>query len=86
MDDGTHDLCRPSALISKDDEIAKRIDKKMMDKVSGIDLIDAEDEAENDVIKEREDALARELESMKRKKRQLVDPIQYALLLLRGFS
>lgn len=74
-----HDLCRPSALISKDDEIAKRIDKKMMDKVSGIDLIDAEDEAENDVIKEREDALARELESMKRKKRQLVDPIQYAL-------
>ena len=33
-----HDLCRPSALISKDEQIAARIDKKMMDNESGIDL------------------------------------------------
>ena len=73
-----HDLCRPSALISKDEEIAKRIDKKMMDKEAGIDLISAEDEAEKDVIQEREEALARELAAMKKKQRKLVDPIQYA--------
>lgn len=73
-----HDLCRPSALISKNDEIAKRIDKKILDSEYGIDLIDAEDEAESDAIKEREDALARELEAMRKKKRTLVDPIQYA--------
>lgn len=73
-----HDLCRPSALISKDEEIAKRIDKKMMDREAGVDLISAEDEAEKDVIQEREDALARELAAMKKKQRKLVDPIQYA--------
>ena len=73
-----HDLCRPSALISKDAELAKRIDQKMMDKESGIDLLVAEKEAENDVIQEREDALARELAAMRRKKTKLVDPIQYA--------
>lgn len=73
-----HDLCRPSALISKDAELAKRIDQKMMDKQSGIDLLDAETDAENDVIQEREDALARELALMRRKKQKLVDPIQYA--------
>ena len=73
-----HDLCRPSALVSKDSELAKRIDQKMMDKESGIDLLSAELEAENDVIKEREDALARELAAMRRKQQKLVDPIQYA--------
>lgn len=74
-----HDLCRPSALISKDEQIAARIDKKMMDNESGIDLIAAEDEAESDVIREREESLARELEAMKKRQRKLVDPIQYAL-------
>lgn len=73
-----HDLCRPSALISKDAELAKRIDEKMMNKESGIDLLDAETEAQSDVVKEREDALKRELDAMRKRKRGLVDPIQYA--------
>ena len=73
-----HDLCRPSALISKDQDIAVRIDKKMMDKEGGIDLIAAEDEAEGDAIREREESLARELEAMRKRQRKLVDPIQYA--------
>lgn len=73
-----HDLCRPSALISKDEEVAKRIDKMMMDNASGIDLISSEEVAQNDIIREREEALARELEAMRKKKQKLVDPIQYA--------
>lgn len=73
-----HDLCRPSALISKDQDIAARIDKKMMDREGGIDLIVAEDEAEGDAIREREESLARELEAMRKRQRKLVDPIQYA--------
>ncbi len=73
-----HDLCRPSALISKDEEVARRIDKKMMDKSSGIDLLLAEEESEHDIIQEREAALARELATMRKKKQKLVDPIQYA--------
>lgn len=74
-----HDLCRPSALISKDSKIAERIDQKVQDAENGVDLIMAEDEAENDAVKEREEALARELALMKKRKRTLVDPIQYAL-------
>lgn len=73
-----HDLCRPSALISKDEEVAKRIDKKMMDNASGIDLLDAEQESQADIVKEREETLARELQAMRKKKQKLVDPIQYA--------
>ena len=73
-----HDLCRPSALISKDQDIADRINKKMLDRQDGVDLIAAEDEAENDVIREREESLARELEQMRKKQKKLVDPIQYA--------
>ena len=73
-----HDLCRPSALVSKDEELAKRINKKMMDRESGIDLLEAEVEAEKDVIQEREEALARELAAMRKRKSGLVDPIQYA--------
>lgn len=73
-----HDLCRPSALISKDEDVAKRIDKMMMDNASGIDLLDSEETAQNDIIREREESLARELEAMRKKKQKLVDPIQYA--------
>ena len=74
-----HDLCRPSALISKDESIAKRIDKLVMDTGCGIDLLEAESRAENDVIQEREAALARELAAMKKRQRKYVDPLEYAL-------
>ena len=72
-----HDLCRPSALISKDDAIAKKIDANITE--DGIDLIDAEEQAERDILAEREEALAKQLAEMRKRKRQLVDPLQYAL-------
>ena len=74
-----HDLCRPSALISKDTDIAEKIDKQLMDSEDGIDLMDAEEQAERDILAEREEALAKELAEMRKRKRKLVDPIQYAL-------
>lgn len=74
-----HDLCRPSALISKNDEIAKRIDKMIMNNESGVGLLEAEEQAGKDIVREREEALAKQLEEMKKRQRKLVDPIQYAL-------
>lgn len=74
-----HDLCRPSALISKDEAIAKKIDRQMMDDEYGVDLIEAEQQAERDVLAEREAALAKQLAEMRKRKRKLVDPLQYAL-------
>lgn len=74
-----HDLCRPSALISKDEQIAKKIDERMMSEEDGFDLIEAEEQAERDILEERESALAKQLAEMRGKKRKLVNPLQYAL-------
>ena len=76
---GRHDLCRPSALISKDETIAKKIDERMMEDADGFDLIEAEEQAERDILAERESALAKQLAEMRGKKRKLVDPLQYAI-------
>ena len=74
-----HDLCRPSSLISKDEKIAERIDKQIMDSAYGVDILAAEEEAEKDVLREREQTLARQLEEMRNRQRRLVDPLQYAM-------
>ncbi len=74
-----HDLCRPSALISKDEKIAGMIDMQMQANDDGIDLVEAEEQAERNVLAEREEALAKQLADMRCRKRKLVDPIQYAL-------
>lgn len=74
-----HDLCRPSALISKDSNIAEKIDKQVREDGGEVDIIEAEEKAEEDVLQERENALARELAAMRTRKRKLVDPLQYAL-------
>ena len=73
-----HDLCKPSSLVAKDAQIAEAMDDKLRDDEE-VDIVEAEEEAERDVLKEREEALARQLEEMRSKKRKLVDPIQYAL-------
>ena len=74
-----HDLCRPSALVSKDADIAQKIDDRLKDSGEEFDLIEAEEQAERDVLAEREEALAKELAIMRQRKRKLVDPLQYAL-------
>lgn len=74
-----HDLCRPSSLISKDEEIAAKIDKQVMDATYGVDIMEAEEEAERNVLQEREQALARQLAEMRNRRRKLVDPLQYAM-------
>lgn len=74
-----HDLCRPSALVSKDADIARKIDERLKDSGEEFDLIEAEEQAERDVLAEREEALAKELAIMRQRKRKLVDPLQYAL-------
>ena len=72
-------MCRPSALVSKDEEIAKLIDEKIKDCEDEVDLIDAEEQAQRDILAEREAKLAAKLTQMRKRKRELVDPLQYAL-------
>lgn len=74
-----HDLCRPSSLVSKNAVIAQKMDEKLAKDDQVYDLIEVEEQAERDVLAEREASLARELDEMRKRKRQLVDPLQYAL-------
>jgi len=78
-----HELCRPTCLICKKEEIAKAIEKKM--DTSG-DVIDINDDTikdvEEDVRKQREDALAKELAEQRKKKAKLVDPLQFEMSIL----
>lgn len=74
-----HDLCKPSSLFAKDSKIASIIDQNVEDSEFGVDLVEAEEQAERDVIAERENTLARELAAMRNQKRKLVDPLQYAM-------
>lgn len=57
-----HDLCRPSSLVSKDAVIAQKMDEKLAKDDQVYDLIEVEEQAERDVLAEREASLARELE------------------------
>ena len=74
-----HDLCRPSAIISKAPEIAEKIDEALLASGDEIDLVDAEEQAERDVLAEREATLARQLDEMRKRQARLVDPLQYAM-------
>lgn len=64
-----HDLCRPSALISKDAKIAGMIDEKMKVRDDGVDLIDTAEQVERDILAERESALAKQLDEIRCLKR-----------------
>jgi len=70
-----HSLCRPAHLIAKSDDVADKMTQIL--ETSSMGLEEAEVQAEHDVLKEREAALAKELEAMRKKKAKLVDPLQF---------
>ena len=74
-----HDLCRPSSIISRNADIAGRIDKELLSSGEDINLIEAAERAERNIVAERERALAKQLNEMRTRKARLVDPIQYVL-------
>ena len=76
---GRHNLVRPAALFATSDEVAKRITEMTQEAGCAIDLLGAEPIAEQDVALERELAVAAELERMRKRKAQFVDPLQYAV-------
>lgn len=76
-----HDICKPSSLVSSNEDIARRVNKMVSDNEDGILLLDAEEQAERDIVAEREAALATQLEAMRTQKETtaLVDPLQYIM-------
>lgn len=75
-----HELCRPAHLICTSDEVAKKMTENLAEN-SGypVDIEEAEEKASEDVVEQRERALAEQLQKMKTRKRKLVDPLQFEM-------
>ena len=75
-----HELCRPANLICESPEVAQKMTENINDAAGvPIDIIDAEEQAQSDVVAQREEALAKQLAEMKSRKRKLVDPLQFEM-------
>jgi len=74
-----HDLARPASLLGKEPKVAEKMAEIMAndpDVEWGLEAL--AETAEKDVRAEREAALARELAAQRKKKKKLVDPLQFA--------
>lgn len=74
-----HELCHPAHLICENEEVAKQMTKNLENAGMPEDIEEAEKTASEDVLVAREEALAKQLEEMKRRKQKLVDPLQYEM-------
>ena len=75
-----HELCHPASLICESEEVAQKMTENLEDSAGiAIDIEEAEKTASEDVIAQREEALAQRLEEMKRRKKKLVDPLQFEM-------
>lgn len=74
-----HELCHPAHLIARNDEVAKVMTEKIEEAGIALDLEIVEVTSAEDVIAQREEALAKQLEEMKRRRRKLVDPLQFEM-------
>lgn len=75
-----HELCHPAHLICESEEVAQKMTENL-EKDAGcpVDIEEAEKTASKDVVAQREEALAQKLAEMKRRKRKLVDPLQFEM-------
>ena len=75
-----HELCHPANLVCDNKEVAQKMTENM-EEVAGcpVDIEEAEKQASEDVVAQREEALAKKLSEMKRRKQRLVDPLQFEM-------
>ena len=75
-----HELCHPASLICESPEVAQRMTEALEDAAGcPVDIEEAEERAESDVVAQREEALAKQLAEMRSRKRKLVDPLQFEM-------
>lgn len=74
-----HELCHPANLITTDEKVAKKMTENIEELGAPIDLEVAEQQAKENVALEREESLAKQLAEMKKRKRKLVDPLQFEM-------
>ena len=75
-----HELRHPADLICEKKEVARKMTENL-EETAGcpMDLEEAERKASEDVIAEREESLAKQLQEMRTRKKKLVDPLQFEM-------
>lgn len=74
-----HELCHPASLICQDEEVARQMTKNIEQAGCPVDIEMAEKQAAEDVVAQREEALAKQLAEMRKRKKKLVDPLQFEM-------
>ena len=74
-----HELCRPADLVCEDRTVARQLTEHLAETGCPEDIEEAAAQASEDVVAQREEALAKQLEEQRRKKAKLVDPLQYEM-------
>lgn len=75
-----HELCHPASLICSNEEVAQKMTENLEESAGClVDIEEAEQKASEDVVAQREEALAKQLAEMKRRKKKLVDPLQFEM-------
>ena len=74
-----HELCRPADLICEDRAVAQQMTDNLAAAACPEDIEDAAKQAGEDVVAQREEALAKQLADQRRKRARLVDPLQYEM-------
>lgn len=74
-----HELCHPAHLICENEEVAQKMTENLERAGSPMDIEEAENTAAEDVVAQREEALAKQLKELKHRKGGLVDPLQYEM-------
>ena len=74
-----HELCRPADLVCEDRAVARQMTEHLAETGCPEDIEEAAAQASEDVVAQREEALAKQLEEQRRKKAKLVAPLQYEM-------
>ena len=74
-----HELCRPADLVCEDRDVARQMTEHLAETGCPEDIEQAAAQASEDVVAQREEALAKQLAEQRRKKAKLVDPLQYEM-------
>lgn len=75
-----HELCRPAHLICDNQEVAEKMTEDLAEQAGcEMDIEEAAETAADEVQQQREEALANKLAECKKRKRKLVDPLQYEM-------
>ncbi len=74
-----HELCRPADIICENREVSRKMTENLAHAGCPEDIEQAAEQASADVVAQREEALAKQLAEMRRRKKKLVDPLQYEM-------